>query len=519
MPPIESTDRDRVQLPGPTVNNRHIWILTAIVVYAAAFRGLALNRPFDYDAEGSGSLNAVLARSYLRFDWSQSHGMPILSLDRDRAPSIVFYPDHPPLVPLLILPFYKIFSVGEWQTRLPVTLTTIGAILLLYRLLANVDTPRVAIVAAAVFAATPMTLYFGGFADVVGLPLLFAALIAVDRYLHFYREPRMSTFAQLAAGFAVAGLCDWPAYVLAPVFAAHFVATRPRHDWRWAAAFVLFAAALFAAVYAYITLATGNSWTWMADLFARRSALVGSRGYTGQQWMANAVRVNARYHTWPLLIALAAWILWFAFRRPTPAAATVAKLLLAWAVIYGLIGSKALFDHEWAWSVATPAFAVAAALLLTRLPSSLIACGLVAFAAWTTHAAFVGLYPRQRDRPFTPTQMAEAVRLAAPEPRDVALLVGNENEAQLWFYADRPIRSGIWTIDDFARRLNDETVDLMFNFDQQPWAARATGLVFPKIWAARFPGLYEYLERQYRPVPMPAQLAQVFDVFDLRVSE
>ena len=89
----------------------------------------------------------------------------------------------------------------------------------------------------------------------------------------------------------------------------------------------------------------------------------------------------------------------------------------------------------------------------------------------------------------------------------------------MWFYADRPIRSGIWTIDDFARRLNDDTVDLMFNFDQQPWAARATGLVFPKIWAARFPGLYEYLERQYRPVPMPAQLAAVFDVFDLRVSE
>src|SRR4029079_19732131 len=100
---------------------------------------------------------------------------------------------------------------------------------------------------------------------------------------------------------------------------------------------------------------------------------------------------------------------------------------------------KALFDHEWAWSVATPAFAVASAVLLPRLRSSLIACGVGAYVACTTDSAFVGLYPRQRDRPFTPTQMAEAVRLAAPEPRDVALLVGNENEAQLGVYGDRPL--------------------------------------------------------------------------------
>jgi hypothetical protein len=519
MPPIESTDRDRVQSLGPAVNNRHMWILAAIVMYAAVFRGVVLNRPFDYDAEGSGSLNAVLARSYLRFDWSQSHGMPILSLDADRAPSIVFYPDHPPLVPLLIVPFYKIFGVGEWQTRLPIALTTIGAILVLYRLLASVDTPRVAIVAAAVFAATPMTLYFGGFADVVGLPLLFAALIAIERYLRFQREPRGSTFTQLAVAFAAAGLCDWPAYVLVPVFSAHFVSTRPRREWGWAGAFVLFATALFVAVYAYITLATGNSWTWMADLFARRSALVGGRGYTWQQWMANAVRLNARYHTWPLVIALLVWISSFSFRRAAPAGATVAKLLLAWALVYGIIGSKALFDHEWAWSVLTPAFAVAAALLLTRLPSSAIACGIVAFAAWTTHAAFTELYPRHRDRPFMPTEMAEAVRLAAPYPKDVALVVGNENEAQLWFYADRPIRSGIWTIDDFARRLNDHTVDLMFNFNEQPWAARATGLVFPKIWARRFRVLHEFVERKYRPILLPPRIADAFDVFDLRASE
>src|SRR5581483_1505015 len=116
--------------------------------------------------------NAVLARSYLRFDVAQSHGMPVLSLDPARAAPIVFYPDHPPLVPLLIVPVYRAFGVGEWQTRLPIALTTIAAIWMTYRLLATFASSRAGVIGAAVFAATPIVLYFGGFADVVGMPLI-----------------------------------------------------------------------------------------------------------------------------------------------------------------------------------------------------------------------------------------------------------------------------------------------------------------------------------------------------------
>src|SRR5260221_13656369 len=169
--------------------NRQRLLLALVLVYSAGFRLLVLNRPFEYDAEGSGSLNGVLARSYLRYGWNQTHGMPILSLDRDRGTPIVFYPDHPPLVPLLIVPFYAAFGVGEWQTRLPMSLMTLAAIVALYRLLLRVATPRLALTAAAVFAATPMVLVFGGFADVVGMPLIFFVLVALIAYLRFHDAP------------------------------------------------------------------------------------------------------------------------------------------------------------------------------------------------------------------------------------------------------------------------------------------------------------------------------------------
>jgi dolichyl-phosphate-mannose-protein mannosyltransferase len=496
--------------------NRYGSCLALVVIYTVSFRLLTLNRPFDYDAEGSGSLNAVLSRSYLRFDWAQTRGMPVLSLDPNRATSIVFYPDHPPLVPLLIVPFYRVLGVGEWQTRLPIALTTIGAILMLYRLLAVFATRRLAVVAAAIFAAAPMTLYFGGFADVIGMPLIFFVLVELFAYLRFQRAPGRRTFLSLLAAVVLAGACDWPAFVLVPIVATHFLATRPRRDWWWALGVASAACAVFGVLYVYITIVTHSSWPWMADLFSRRSAWVGGRAYTWHEWLTHAAAVNARYHTVPLLVAAATGIGAFGFRRDQSSGASVARLLLAWAAVYVLIGGKALYDHEWGWSLLTPGIAAAAALLIEQLSVSAITVTILVFAVWTTSATFASLYPARRDRPFTPMQMAQAIRVAAPDPRDVALVVGNEAEAQLWFYGDRMLRTGIWSVDDFQRRLSDDTVDVMFNFDEQSWKARASGVVFPRIWAKSFAKLHAYLRRRYPLAPLPPPVADMFDVFELR---
>ena len=203
-------------------------------------------------------------------------------------------------------------------------------------------------------------------------------------------------------------------------------------------------------------------------------------------------------------------------RHDAGSGATVARVLLAWATLYVAIGGKALFDHEWAWCVLTPGVVVAAALLLDALPAALTAVAVAVFAGWTAYGTFTSLYPERRDRPFTPAQMADAIRVAAPGVRDVALIVGNDAQAQLWLYGDRALRSGIWDVDDFERRIDDENVDLMFLFDEQPWHARATGIVFPGIWDRQCNDLRRYLAERYPRVPLPSPLAGQFEVFDLR---
>ena len=53
-------------------------LVLLVVLFAAVFRLVALNRPFEYDDEGTGSFYGILARNYLRFGL-QTHGVPVLA--------------------------------------------------------------------------------------------------------------------------------------------------------------------------------------------------------------------------------------------------------------------------------------------------------------------------------------------------------------------------------------------------------------------------------------------------------
>jgi hypothetical protein len=112
--------------------------------------------------------------------------------------------------------------------------------------------------------------------------------------------------------------------------------------------------------------------------------------------------------------------------------------------------------------------------------------------------------------------MGEAIQAAAPDRNEVAMVAGDdEAEAQLWFYGDRLLRTGIRSVQDFERRVHDGTVDLAYYFDEQPWSARASGIVFPRVWEHDLGVLHEYLKARYPVKPLPPALGRKFEVFDL----
>ncbi len=510
------------------MRRRGAWLLLAILTCAGGFRLATLDRPFDYGDEATGAFYGIMARNYLRVPWTETHGMPIVSVGSRPGVRPVWYADHSPLVPLVIAPVYRMFGFGPWQTRLPTAICTVLSVLALFVLLQRFGTTRAALTAAALFAAMPMTLYFGGQPEVTGMPLVLFALATVYSYLAFHRRPCARSFAWLLACVALAGLSDWPGFVLVPVLAAHFALTQPRRRWPWMIAFTLFAGAVFALLYVYIKWAAALPWTWMLPLVKGRAAL-GPAPFTARQWLQIAWTFNVRRHSLPLMIAAAAWIVWQMTTRRRHPGAQVAWLLLAWGLVHVAISRQGVYNHEWWWWPLSPGIAAAAALLIDegldalehrrpwRWPQRAVAVAIVVFAAWTTVSAYAELSPQQPSGPFTAMELGRAIQIAAPGPDDLAMLAFSGDDPEVWFYGDRPLRVDIWSIEDFTSRANGPFADLVFS-DLQEWSGPAVGLVFPVVCRPLIPELHAYLAARYPLAPMPPDLAGKFEVFRLEAG-
>jgi Dolichyl-phosphate-mannose-protein mannosyltransferase len=503
---------------------RHLIGLLIILICATAFRVVTLDRPFDYDPEATGSSYGVFARNYLRFAWTETYGMPTLTVGRPPNAPITIYHNHPPIVPLLIFPFYALFGFGQWQTRIATSIASIAAILGLYMTLERFGSRRIALVSAACFAATPMNLYFGGQPEVTGMPLVLFAICSVWAYLKFCQSLNSTNLMVLLGVFALAGATDWPAYILLPIFLFHFLMTQPRREWTWIFIFCFAGAAVFAIVYIYIKFAADLPWDWMVAPFLDRSGPGGKFGsFTAAQWFKTALKYNITLHTIPLLLTATAWLIAMSWRN-AKAGATVAWLLLSWGIAFVLIGRQGAHDHEWWWWPLTPGVATASGIWLDWLvqktgkflnPSAanpILGSALLILAVWTTHSTYSRFYS-QDARPFTTAELGEAIRAAAPKRDDVALLVWSSSGPQEYFYGDRPLRS-VWSVEDLQARLWDENVDLFWGF-QQTWSGPATGIVFPLVHRGHYLQLLDHLEVHYREVFLEPKLATKFRVFDL----
>jgi hypothetical protein len=375
-----------------------------------------------------------------------------------------------------------------------------------------------------------MTLYFGGLAEVLGMPLVLFSVVTVAAYMAAHERPTSRRVLLLGAAFAMTALADWPAFILVPVLGVHWLATQPRREWRWIAIVGAAAAALFACMYAYIAWGARLPWTWMLPLVAHRAGFAG-RTFTTGDWLRTAWAFNRHVHTLPVCAAAAAWaVAQFLSVGTRDAfgnerrAVTATRLLLAWGLAHVLIGRQGVFNHEWWWYPLTPGLAAATALLVDdgvrvaerrgvgALGAAAAVAAVAGFGAWTSIATVRQLYGPDPS-PFTPAELGAAIRAAAPQPNDVALLVWSGSDPEVWFYGDRPLRANVWSIDDFEASIDRGTVDLVFD-DLEPWPGRAVGVVFPAASRTELSDLHRYIERRCRR--LAESVGGKFDVYALR---
>ena len=113
-------------------------------------------------------------------------------------------------------------------------------------------------------------------------------------------------------------------------------------------------------------------------------------------------------------------------------------------------------------------------------------------------------------------EMGQAIQAAAPDPGDLALVIGGgwrAGSSDVVLRRPRAPGFNVWSIWGVQERLTEDWADLVFNFDVQPWEATAAGVVFPRWWDDGFGDVRAYLEERYPAVRLQPALAGKFAVF------
>jgi 4-amino-4-deoxy-L-arabinose transferase-like glycosyltransferase len=521
---------------------RRDWIaLAMILIGAAAVRLTVIDKPFLRDSEGLGAYYGVLARNYLRHNWTETWGVPIQSVGQWPGVEPTVYGHHPPLLPMLIAATYAVFGDGEWQTRLTSALFALGCSALLFILLRNRGRPRAGLFAALLFAALPMSIYYGGHPDVINPQLVFFILLTLAAYQHLHAQPTMKRLLLLCAAFLPAALTDWPAFFVVPVVCLHFAATRPVKAWSWIIAFGSFATLMFALEYAQIAMAM-DDWRWMGEKVGKRTfSDANDQGirFNWGRWWTVIFDHNRLRHTLPVMILAGAWLCGAMVRVRRPDEATrFVRLVFAFAVLHIFIGKQGVYNHDWwLWPV-TVFVTLAAALALdeivryadrrlkelsgivTLLPALVATLALIGFATWTCIVTLPKLEwfdSPARGYNYSTFEIGEAIRVAAPDANGIVLVAhaydkGSRitSDVAIWYYGDRCIKLEIWDSYTMQQMIKEPTADLPFGF-RQHCPPRADGFVLPKQWVTDVRGFAQHLDANY-----PKRETEKFLIYDLR---
>jgi 4-amino-4-deoxy-L-arabinose transferase-like glycosyltransferase len=503
-----------LEIPSPQPKRRSDQIiLAAILLFAVVVRLLTISHVFQRDPEGCGSFYGLLARNFLSWPLSATLAVPVQSLGIGHG-APYFYPNHPALLPILIAFVFRIFGEGEWQTRLPTAIFTVGCVWLIHALLKPRAGSRAALLAAAFFAVCPLVLLFGGQPDVINSQLDFFILLSIAAYLRFHAEPSLSGLLLLTAAFLPAGLTDWPAFYLGPVLGLHFVATRPIKKWPWIIAFGAITVVIFMIPYGQ-GIAIKHDWRWMSKLVERRtmSTVADSTGsFTLWDWIKNAVFGFAYHrHNGPILPLALVWMALAATKWRKRPETLLIGLVMAWAIMHVLIGRQGVYVHEWWWWPLTPAVTMAAGVVLDAFWPEKMSWNIAVIlffallAGWNYwHVDQEWRHPHQItkvDDPlnYTLAEFGEVIRKAAP-PNTAVMLAEHDQSLSFWYYADRPLTQDVWYAQKLEDAIASRQADLPFMGIQQEWTGPVSAYILPRTYdTISMKPMRDYMTAHYGP--------------------
>ena len=486
-----------------------------ILAAAVGIQLIDINRPFVDRHDWATAHQSQLARNHLRYGLAVTKTRCVYTRFVENRPDARrIYPDHPPLLPLVLALNMAVFGVSEIAVRSIAGAFTVASIGLTMSLTRGLLGRSVSLLTGLALLPMPILVYFGHIPshETVALPFALLALRGYFGWLlpeQFQRRPgRDATL--FVVGTVLMILTSWVGLLFAGVIWAHFayrVATgkRKRSTGAWCLV------TLPAAVATLITV-THVLWSleWNLEhlygLFAYRTGINQSQiSFTAGSWLLCQATWLWRDYT-AVGVALAGLGLLLAIQAGLRRSAEPSGKLLRYAVplaipslLWVLVFRNGSFVHEYWWLHATPFVAMLIALALSFLsrvmrrlgraaPALTVAVLLVAMAAEA--AAHYGYFRRWPAADVFPYEPCQYVRAHTPP---AAWVLGNR---ALWSqrdYYEGPqqilLPSVAWYLDRFhVRALTPEEIAAL--------ADRAPYYLFMPSEPDR--ALGEYLRRTFK---------------------
>ena len=493
----------------------HCIALAAIFVYAIFIRAWNIGEPWGRHLLGmNGAWHSIIARNFLHYGLVALKGAPVLNASAGTASDWTVYLHHPPLLDWLIALSFSIFGVHEWSARLVVLIAALGSIERVFTLARRLFSDRAAVGAAFFLATLPVSAIYGMHVDFQGSVVLYFALGAFCAYERFVRTGAQSYWFQLAGWTTLCCLTDWPGFYIPILLLIHRVALKNKQPLRWWVFLFGYCVFLLVLFFLYCLWVKGDL-GFLFHQFFRRSCSF--RDDSGRAFgFADWIRAIGHYlwtlYTLPVLVAFAIWTgqrVHDSIRRVADESQTHVWILIGFGVMHLVIPLQAAYQHDCLVLYLSPGLSMCAALVcqrLTRLGSIIhlsrsarrflygtgVACLVVGFSFQSIR------YPSgMRSRAdiaygYTSRELGEMVR-AHSQPGEGAIIAGEETcTPAVWFYADRPLNSFIWSIDSFREVLERGRFWGPECFEVQT-DVPVTLFVMPKRFVSRYEELIAYV--------------------------
>lgn len=339
---------------------RAILAIALLIQIAVGLYGI--NQPVVWGHQGFHvAEHGLAARNLTRYgSW-----IPTRHSDPTPPPDSSLSYHHPFLLHPYLAATQAVFGEAPWTARVIALFFSLAAIIGLFAFTQRVRGPTTAALAAITFTLTPMNLVFAHLLDhqIIALAFVLASLCG----LHAMLTRASVAGARVWLLFALlAGLTDWPWYPTAfLLFIGLSIATlrgRLGPDRRRLAVLL----AIFASVVLF-TFAQHFVGVWLHDGFRDLRHAFGNRGTANDpaEFLRVAVIRMGLLHTWPLVAALAIWVvlaLWRTFIQRRFDLGTLAILCITFGQTLHLARFPTEFMvHEYRsyWYVLPAAFALA----------------------------------------------------------------------------------------------------------------------------------------------------------------